>query len=368
MVSNGSAPYLPPVPRAPKRAVQSIQSVIDAAEEGSFGRVHVLLGAERFLIERAIALLKRVSLGDGPPGFNDDVFHGATSLSGQKIVGAARTLPMMANARFVLVRDVDKMSTAEQAPLAAYLADPSESTCLVLVGAALHGSSKLAKAAKSTGVVAEAKPLKGPTLRRFAKGEAKRRGHDLTGGAAEALLESVGEDLAALDDALERLSLYVGDGAKIDARAVEACVSRIAADSIWGLVDAVGMRDHKTALSAAGSLLANREAPLRILAMIARQLRIVARMREAVRSGLRGKDAAMEAGAPPFKARELSESAKRFTARDLASAFSTIAEADLALKGSRRPPEQILEEAILSLCSGRPRARERVQRRLRTYR
>lgn len=350
------------------RGATDIQAVIDEAREGRFGPVHVLTGAERFLLERAIGLLKRASLGDGPAGFNDDLFHGAASLSGQKIVGAARTLPMMAQARFVLVRDVDKMSTAEQEPLAAYLAEPSETTCLVLVAEKLHGSSKLAKAAKKAKVLAEAKPLKGASVRRFAVSEAKRRGHALSSRAADALVEATGEDLAAVDDALERLSLYVGDGAKIDTEAVEACVSRIAADSIWALVDAVGMRDTKTALAATGSLLAAREPPLRILAMVARQLRIVARMRDALRSGLRGKDAAIEAGAPPFKARELTASAKRFGARDLAGAFSVLAEADLALKGSKRPPEQVLEEAVLLLCTGERRIRERIPRVVRTYR
>ncbi len=345
-----------------------IGAVIDEARAGRFAPVYVLTGTERFLIERAVSLLKRASLGDGPPGFNDDLFHGASGLSGQKVVGAARTLPMMAQARFVLVRDVDKMSPSEQEPLAAYLADPSESTCLVLLATKLHGASRLAKAAKKAKALVDAKPLKGGGVRRFAVEEAKRRGHALAGRAADALVEAVGEDLAAVDDALERLSLYVGDGARIDTDAVEACVSRIAADSIWALVDAVSVRDTRTALAATGSLLANREPPLRILGMVARQLRIVARMRDALRSGLRGKDAALEAGAPPFKARELTESAKRFGARDLAGAFSVLAEADLALKGSKRPPDRVLEEAVLALCVGERRVRERIPRHQRTYR
>lgn len=357
------------MPQAPRRTSGlDIQALIESARDGSFGPAHVLVGSERFLIERAVSLLRRAALGDGPAGFNDDLFHGSSSLSGQKVVGAARTLPMMAQARFVLVRDVDAMSTTEQEPLAAYLTDPAESTCFVLTADKLHAQSKLAKAAKKAKVLVEAKSLKGAALHRFAVGEAKRRGHALTPRASEALLEAVGDDLAAIDDALERLSLYVGDGQRIDVDSVQACVSRIAADSIWSLVDAVGIRDTKRALGAAGSLLADREPPLRILAMVARQLRIVARMREALASGLRGKDAALEAGAPPFKARELTEAARRFNARQLEVAFSALAEADLALKGSKRPPERILEEAILQLCTGSARIRERIPRKQRTYR
>ncbi len=345
-----------------------IQELIAQAREGRFGPVYVLHGTERFLIDRAADLLKRASLGDGPPGFNDDLFHGNQGFSAQRLIGAARTLPMMANARFVLARDVDQAPPAELDTLAAYVPAAVDSTCVVLTATKLDKRSKLFKAAQKAGVAYEAQALKGPALRRFASDEAKRRGHTLTPRAADALVEAIGEDLAAIDDATERLSLYVGQGQKIDVDAVEACVTRIATDSIWALVDAVGLRDTGKALHAAGSLLGDREPPLRILAMVARQLRIVARMREALAGGLDDRDAAMAAGAPPFKARELKESARRFTARDLSNAFATLASADLALKGSRVPPERVLEEAIMSLCAGRARARERLTRRQRTYR
>lgn len=345
-----------------------IQDLIRQARDGVHGPVHLLVGTEAFLVDRAIRLLRSAALDEATAGFNDDVFHGATSLKGKSVVSAARTLPMMAQSRFVLVRAVDKMSAGELEPLATYVSAPSESTCLVMTAQKVHASSKLAKAAKKAKAWVDAKPLKGNALRRFATDEAKRRGQPIGARAAEALLESVGDDLSAIDDALERLSLYVGTGNRIELSDVEACVSRIAADSIWALVDSVSMRDTSGALSAAGSLLADREPALRILAMVARQLRIVARMREALASGLRGSEATAQAGAPPFKARELTESARRFTQRDLAAAFTTLADADLALKGSKRPPERVLEEAILRLCTGRYQIREPIPRRLRSYR
>lgn len=357
------------MPRPPKgAALPEVTQVIAAARKGRFSPVYLLFGQERFLIERAAELLKRASLGDGPSGFNEDVFHGNASFSAQQVINAARTLPMMANARYVLARDVDQAPAQELEALAAYFASPVDSACVVLTAEKLDKRSKFVKAAMAAKVAYEAKPMKGAALRGFATEEAKRRGHVMTPRAAQALTDALGEDLAAIDDACERLSLYVGEGATIDVDAVEACVTRVATDSIWALVDAVGARDTKTALSAAGSLLSDREPPLRILAMIARQLRIVARMREGLNAKMSDKDAALAAGAPPFKARELRESARRFTMRELSAAFTTLALADLALKGSRVPPERILEEAVIALCAGRPRVRERIPRRQRTYR
>ncbi len=333
-----------------------IAELIAMGRRGEHGPVHVLVGTETFLVERAVRLLREASIGDGPAGFNDDVFHGR-GLAASTISSAARTLPMMAQARFVLVRDAEAIAAAELEGLVAYLEDPSPSTCLILVADKLDGRTRFAKTAKKQGVLTEAKELKGGAVRSFVVSEAKGRGHTMAGDAADAIVDALGSDLSAIDDALERLSLFVGEANPIDLGAVEACVTRVRTETIWALVDAVSLRDARTALSAAGSLLADREPPLRILAMVARQLRMVAKMREALAEGLGGPEAAKRAGAPPFKARDLTEAARRFTMNDLRLAFDILAEADLALKGSKRPGPVVLEEALLRLCTPNARAR-----------
>lgn len=325
-----------------------IHRLIADAEQGHHGAVHLIVGAERFFVDRAVEALRLAALGGDDIGFNEEVFHGKSG-NARRIVEAARTLPMMANTRFVLVRGVDQLAAAEAEMLADYLQEPSPTTCLVMAGDKLDGRQKLAKLAKKHKVLCESPPLKPSGLRSFVSAECKRRGLSLKPDAAAALVDAVGADLPALDDALERLSLYVGESSTIGLDAVEACISRVRVESIWALVDAVGMRDRKTALKAAASLLADREPPLRILAMVARQLRIVARMRSALVGGMNPAEATRAAGAPPFKSRELTSAAKRFKPDQLTRAFTVLAEADVALKGSKRPPSTVLEGAILSL-------------------
>jgi DNA polymerase-3 subunit delta len=331
---------------------RDIQWLLGEARAGRWVPVVVLVGSERFLADRAAKLLKKAVVGDGPSGFNDDVFQGA-QVSAQRVIGAARTLPMMAQARYVLIRDAEAIPAAELEKLGAYVAEPSPSTCLVMVAEKLDGRSKLAKAAKSAGAWIDVEPLKGAILERFIAGEAKRRGHSVDAAAGGALLDAIGNDLAALDDAIERLSLYVGKGGAIDAAAVEATVSRVRVDSIWTVVDAVAARRAPIALEAVGSLLADREPPLKILAMVARQLRMVAKAKQALADGLRGAEMARAAGALPFKARDLEAAARKFDDAALRAAFRALAEADLALKGSKRPGDVVIEETILALCSGR---------------
>ena len=328
----------------------SLNDVTKRASKGSLDPVYVLVGTERLLIERVVDTVRKAVDSTGAPGLNIEVFDGK-DLDAARVISAARTLPMMADTRLVLLRHVDAMTPTEQTNLAEYLADPCDSTCLLVTATKLDGRAKLSKAAKKAGVLIEAKPLRGRELREFIRAEATAREHKIAPEAIEALLDAVGDDLAAIDDAVERLSLFVGAGQRIDTDAVTMCVTRIRVESIWSLVDAIGLKDRRKGVAAAQSLLDDREPPLRLLAMVARQLRIVARMREALSEGLRPQDAAKRAGAPPFKAGDLTESARRFTADSLGDAFTLIAETDRALKGSKRPPDVILQDAVLQLCA-----------------
>jgi DNA polymerase-3 subunit delta len=326
----------------------SLDTLIEAARGGVFPPVAVIAGSERLLVERAIAALREAAKAE-PGGFNSDVFQGQ-GLQAQALVNTARMLPMMAETRFILVRHADAIPAGELDALCAYVKKPVAETCLVFVSEKLDGRSKLAKAAQEVGAFHEALPPQLRDLPPLLQGEARSRGHTLSPEAAQALADALGADLSALDDALERLSLYVGEGKPIDVDAVEASVTHARTDSVWALVDAVGARNKRAAIASAGSLLGSQEPPLRILALVARQMRTIARMRTALKSGLKDQEAAQKAGAPPFKARDLAALARKFDDAQMRRAFATLAEADLLLKGSKVPGPRVLEKALLALC------------------
>jgi DNA polymerase-3 subunit delta len=324
-----------------------IQALIEAAERGEYGPVHLLVGSERLFIDRAVRALRRASIVDGD-GWNEEIFQ-AKGASASRIIDAARTLPMLGRARFVLVRGVHELADKELERVTEYAGHPADTSCLVLTAEKLDGRSKLMKLAKQRDFLCEALPLRQGAMRGFAAREARRRQLRIDDAATAALVDSIGTDLAALDDALERLSLYAGAGQPITLSAVEACVSRVRVESIWSLVDAVSARDRRAALKAAGSLLDDREPPLRILALLSRQLRLLGRARQALDDGATPEAAAQAAGAPPFKARELAQAARRMQLPQLSQAFRVLSEADIAQKGGKCPPDIALEAAILEL-------------------
>ena len=90
-------------------------------------RLICLCGSERFLIDRAVDLIKETVLVRRRATSTDTHRPGSRVA---RIVACARTLPMMAPRRLVLVRDVSALSANDLAGLLPYVAAPVPEACL----------------------------------------------------------------------------------------------------------------------------------------------------------------------------------------------------------------------------------------------
>ncbi len=335
-------------------------------ESGKARPVYVVLGEERIFADRIVTAARKHVVDAATAGFNVDVFEaGEGSIS--RVIDSANTMPMMARCRLVILRGIERLEKggddddrgkSKSSPsdaLAEYASKPSPTTCMILVGTKVDGRRKLATVAKKTGIIVDCLPLRPNMLPLFVREEAKRRGHPIAGDVADALVDLVGNELASLIDAIERLSLYVGaqdgKGAEITEDAVIACIARVRVGSVWGLSDAVAARDRATALKLLNENFDARDRGLPLHGLLASSIRKMLKLRALLEAGASTDEAAKLAGFPPFKAQEAARQAKRFPPGELERAVAIFAEADLALKGSKRPPLIVLEEAIIRLTS-----------------
>src|SRR5437016_5431206 len=94
------------------------------------GPLYFVHGKEPFLVDRAVEILRERVLDPRTRDFNYDLFQGKEATAA-KVVSAAKTLPMMAKRRLVLIRDADEMKADELAGLSSYVSKPCAETCLV---------------------------------------------------------------------------------------------------------------------------------------------------------------------------------------------------------------------------------------------
>ncbi len=343
---------------------------IEQARSGTLEPVYLLLGEERLLRNRVLDALKAAVTAGAVPGFNEDEFTAGESAMGS-VVGAARTLPMMAQRRWVLLRDLERLEAKassdddpkakSQSPLdvlAEYAANPSSTTTLVLCASKLNGKRKLVTLAKKRGFLVQCEPLARNALPRWLHAAAKRRGNPLTSSAAELIADVGGSDLATLDDIIERLSLYVGEGGEITEDTVGELIPVVRPATTWQLMDAIGRKDRGAVLGLLHKVYDPQDRGLRLLGALAWSARQMLRFEASLSQGLRGADAAKAAGAPPFRARDLEQQVRRFGRANLEAWLVRLRDVDLDLKGgSKRPPKAILESALLDLCTPGPHAR-----------
>lgn len=329
------------------------EQAIHEARTGALRPVYLVLGEEGFLRRQVIEAIRAATDVGAAAAFNEDRWV-ASDTSAAHVVAAAQTAPMMAKQRFILLTGVDRWDKKGEQhldDLAAYAADPAPFTVLVVAGPKLNGSRKLVRAAKKDGFLVSCPALGRRELPGWVASHARAMGHELDRGLADALAELVGPELGNVVDALERLSLYVGDAKLIDEAAVVAVVTRVRQETVWALVDALAVRDLGKALAALDDAYDARDNGLPLLGAIAWRTRQLIKFHGELRRGRSSADAAKAAGVAPFKARELEQVVRRLPAGALDRWILLLAEADLALKGSKRVGSEVIATMLVDMCS-----------------
>jgi DNA polymerase-3 subunit delta len=315
---------------------------------GEIGPLYFLYGKERFLLDRAVDLVRSRALDPRTRDFNYEMFQGKEATAA-RIVAAARTLPMMAKRRLVLVRDADEAKTDELNGLVPYLQKPAVETCLVFVGEKPNQTTKFFTAFKKAGIVLKLDPLPERRLADFVREEARARGVSLEAGVAELVRDEAGPELGQLADAVERLAMYAGERKQVTLADVEAVVATTRQRSIFELCDAVADGSRARALEVLGSMTAGSESGVRIVSMLARTVRQLWTARELIARRAANAEITQALGLPPFIAEQIIQQARRFDRATFERMHDALFRADRDLKSIRLDDARVLERLMLEL-------------------
>lgn len=330
--------------------------------------IHLLM--DDFLGQERLAELKR---GFSPPEMLD---LNTTALDGQKLTlrelaEACEAVPFLAEKRLVIVRrlatrfeprrreteaerDDSERETARRAEaqqFCGYLRSVPVSTELILLEPApLQSSNPFIKAVTAIGgEVIGPKALRDAELEDWIAERVRLRGGRISAGAVAQLAVFVGGgNLRVLDNELEKLVVHAG-GQLITEGDVSALVSAAREVSVFAMVDAIGLRDARTALRLLHSLLAEGEPAARLLVMIVRQFRLILEISEMQSKGCSRQDIISELRLPPFVFSRMLNQVNRFSMRQLEAVYRRLVEADVAVKTGRVDPITALDLLVVEL-------------------
>jgi DNA polymerase-3 subunit delta len=334
-------------------------SVLNDIKRGVISLVYLFYGPERFLLEETLGKLTKFLTSTGPADFNYEKFDGSGTSPAQ-VVAAANLLPVFAEKRLVVVTNPpwfssgkggDEDAKSDLAPLLAYLDHPAPSTCLVFVcGEKIDGKRKTVKAVKKAGQVIEFTSLKGVELNRWMEKRFRTKGKKVSPRVLDYLALAVGNDLSVLEQEIEKAVLYVGPAVEVTMADVMKTVSAGSNLTVFNMTDAVSKRDPALAVLQLRELVRNGEPELKVLALLATQMRNLIKILELQKKGLKESEIAGESGLHPFVVKKGLQQCKNFSIQDLVNALEILLEANVAIKIGKGEPLPLLETAVLKMC------------------
>ncbi|MGH7592813.1 MAG: DNA polymerase III subunit delta, partial [Gemmatimonadales bacterium] len=181
----------------------SLEKLRRALETSPPAPVYYIHGGEAILKDEAVALVLARALDPGTRDFNLDMFS-AQQLNPEELPAACATLPMMAERRVVLLRDVEawKRKSKARMPAVHYLERPMIDTVLVMVqGNDDDPDDELASHSVSIECVA----LTGDQLESWLDDRLALHGVSIVSAAREHLIRATGGDLGLLSAEIQKL-------------------------------------------------------------------------------------------------------------------------------------------------------------------
>src|SRR6476469_6633116 len=183
----------------------NLDALFRGLAKGEIAPVYYLHGPEEILKDEAVRAILDRALDPAFRDFNLDQ-RSAAQLDPDDLFALCTTLPMMADRRVVVLRDIEatKRKPKLRAALLRDLGRPAPETVLVLVQGAGEESEDKEIARQSAAVALE--PLPADRVRKWLQRRATALGLSLEEDAAGHLLAAVGGELAPLAAELEKLA------------------------------------------------------------------------------------------------------------------------------------------------------------------
>ncbi len=333
---------------------------------------YIFHGEDEFGCAEELARL-RGDLAGGDPAMaelNTSVLDGKGLTLGE-LRHVCDAIPFMADRRLVIVRGLlsrlassrrsgDQAETEEEQPawkkafreeLADYLPKLAPTTRLIFVESkALQASHPILKLAEreETGYIKSFPRPKDRDLPGWIQRRARSKKGAISHEATSMLAELVGDDLRLLDQEIEKLLIYA-DGRQVTAQDVRELVSRARELSIFELVDCVGHRQTERALLLLHQLIEDGTEPLYLLAMLARQVRILIQVKELQSEGMTEREIATSLKLHPFVVQKGWAQAQNFRMAQLEAAHQRLVETDWAIKTGQSEDVLALDVLIAGL-------------------
>lgn len=210
--------------------------------------------------------------------------------------------------------------------------------------------TRLFKLLKKKGVVEEFKKPNLPQLKTWLSKHLKNQ-IDFEPSCVDTLILKIGNNQSQLALTVDNLVTLVkgDDRRKLKVEDIDKFVAKTAEESIWEFVDAIGECHKPHALDIMERLLRERSDFVIIIAMIARQFRIITMVKSLLNTGKNYAEIASTLRLHPFVVRKAVEHSKNFSITQLRKLYQKLVRTDQVVKQGRFEEKLALDLLIAAL-------------------
>jgi len=315
----------------------------------NFKSVYLLHGDEPYMIRHYLGEFTKLTTDSM---MNSDSFEGK-DFSISSAIDAAETFPFLSDYRLVFIKDSGLCASGrkdDSEAMAKYLPNVPEGTIIVFSESAIDKRNRLYKQISTTGRVVECSIPAESELLRWLANIFKKKGKEIDTQTARILLATVPKGMDSLYAEADKLEAFLGERTKITAEDIATVCTKSLEARIFDLVGALCSGETENALHLYHNMLIMKEQPLMMLAMMARQFRLVLQCKVCSEKGVR--DIAGTLNLRDFIVRECVKQGQNFSSSRLVSALTDCQDTDLRIKTGLMEAELGVELLIVrySIC------------------
>lgn len=324
-----------------------MQRLVQDMKTGELNHIYLLYGAEAYLRKQYRDRLKEAIIGDDTMNYH---YYEGKDIPVGEVIDQAETLPFFAERRLIVIENSGLFKSGGE-QLAEYLPTLPPTAYFLFVETEVDKRSKLYKTVSSKGCGVEFGIQEEATLKKWILGMVKKENKKISEPALNFFLEKTGTDMENIRKETEKLFCYCMDKEAItEADIEEICTQRIG-NHIFDMVSAIADKKQRHALELYYELLAQREPPMRILFLIARQFNLLLQVKELKGKGYQNKAIGEKVGLPGFIAGKYVTQASRFKTREIRDALEACVAAEEAIKTGRMNDNISVEMLIIQYSS-----------------
>jgi len=320
-----------------------------AIKKRKLSPLYFFYGEEPFLIDKIVGEIREMVIDPHLSDFNLNIFYGKES-EPPDIINSAKTLPLLSDYRLVIVKEADQLKPSCWKGFSSYFTHPLLSTCLIYCAEKMLLNPELLKIFRKRGEVVRFYHPYDREVPEWIRRIAKEFNKKISQEALALLSMELENDLQKIYSELQKIATYVGERGVIERDDVKEALADVRGATVFDLVDCIGNKDIEGALRALRRLLEAGEHPLKILMMITRQVRLMARAKEMLEEGSSYAEVGRRLGIRDFYLEGFLEQVHTFSLPQVEANFTHLFRSDWKLKSSRINKRLILERLITDLC------------------